>query len=446
MPNKRQRLIDRFLVVSDVCYVQPDIDTALDPANLNWRHKADISWEEVVVRRPTRDCKNQDLIAEKISTRGLRMTLTYSELTPEIFAFWGALFLGASASPTGTPANETQTISRTGTVSGGTFTITATLEGRSVTTAPIAFDATNEEIEAALTHSRMLFIQPGDVAVTGTWGTSLTVTFGGRLANANMPLMTSNSTNITGGGSVDIAAGTAGAQYYHAITRSASNQKQYFSFALGWDSVTDRVEQYAGFVVEQFTPSVNADENAQLTVVIVGPWEPYAILESFSIPACENIDPLVSEDCKVLIDGNWETTDVNNHSWALNDNVPVDKQSAYGFDSVDITRLMRGDQPSYEATTGIFGDEESAIYVLAQTERTANPVSHTTHFGQPGNRFSVIAAETKVKFGNNRITYAGTLNESVINLIETPYKDGSNAPVRFEAYIPQSAQLLQLEP
>lgn len=448
MPNNRQRLIDRFLVVSDKCYVQPDIETALNPANINWRHKADITWEEVVVRRVRRDCKNRDIIKETLTSRGLRMTFNYTEVTPAIMAFWGALFLGASTAPTGTPADETQMLARTGTVSGGTFKLRMVFEGRTVTTAPIAWDATALDVQNAITHSRMLFIQPGDVVVEGDWDEGMQIIFmnTGRLAKANMPLFVVVDSTVTGGGSVGVSAGTNGAQYYHQFTRSASNDKQYFSFVLGWDSVTDRVEQYAGFVVEQFNPAANLDEDVQLSVVVVGPWEAFAILDDFVIPACQNIEPLVSEDVKVIIDGNWETVDINNHSWTMNDAVPTDKASANGFDSVDFTRLKRGDQPSYEATTGVFGDEESNVYDLARNERTQDPVGHVTHFGQPGNRFSIWADETKVKFGSNRLSYAGTLNESVINLVETPYKNGTNAPVRFEAYINQSQQLLQLEP
>lgn len=447
MANNPQRQIDRFLVVSDVCYIQPDIDTALDPANLNWRHKADISWEEVVIRRPSRDCKNRDLISEKITARGLRMTLTYTEVTAEIYAFWAALFMGASTAPTGTPQNEEQLLARTGTVNSGDFKLRMVFEGRTVTTAPIAYDASNADIIAALTHSRMLFIQPGDVDITGTWGGGgLTIEFIGRLANANLPLLTVVDSTVGGGGSVGVTSVQNGDQNFHEFTRSAANEKAYFSFALGWDSVTDRVEQYAGYAVEQFNPSANLDENGQLQVVIVGPWEPYAILDTFSIPECENITPLVSEDVKVIINSNYETTDINNHSWAFNDNVPVDKRAAYGFDSVDITRLMRGDQPSYEGTTGVFASEEDPIYLLGVNERTQDPVPHVTHFGQPGDRFSIIANETKIKFGQNRITYAGSLNESVVNVIETPYKDGSDAPVSFQAWTSQTEQLLQLEP
>lgn len=447
MANNRHELINRFLMVSDVCYVQPDIDTPLDPANINWRHKADISWEEVVLRRPSRDCKNQDLINEKISTRGLRMTLSYPEVTDEIMAFWGALYLGAAAAPTGTPQNETQTLSRTGTVSGGGFKVRADMEGMQVTSAVIPYDATNQEIIDALTHSRMLWIQPGDISLTGTWGTAIVIEFIGRLEKANIPTLTIVDSTVTGGGSVGIAATQNGANKYHLFTRSASSQKQYFSFVLGWDDVADRVEQYAGYAVEQFNPSVNADENAALQVVIVGPWQPAAILEDFDIVPCENIEPIPSEDCKVIIDSNWETTDINNHSWSLNDNVPTDKASAHGFASVDITRLRRGNQPSYEATNGIFGDEESNIYDLAVNERTQDPVPHITHFGMPGHRFSVVAENAKIKFGANRLTYAGTLNESVVNTTSTAYRqtDG-DPPVYFEAYMDQTAQLLQLEP
>lgn len=446
MSNNPQRLLNRFLAMSGVGYVQSAIDVGIADADIDTRHKCDITMEEIVLRNDTRDCRGQDLINQNLRTRGLRLTLNYSEVTPAILAFWAAYYFGASANPTGSPLDEVQTITRTGTVSGGTFTLALTLEGRTVTTTPIAWNATNAAIQDALTAARMKFIQPGDVVVTGTWGTAITVTFGGRLAKANLANLVADVTSLTGSiPGLTVANSAQGAQYFHAITRSTGTEKSRFSFVLGWDTVTDRFEKYIGFVCDTFNPSFPRRQNATLQVSLIGPWEP-EILTSLTVPECENITPLLTDDCKVLIDGNWETTDINTLSINLNDNVPTDEASAYGFDDVDIQTLERGDQPTYGITTGIFASEADAVYQLAYNERTEAPVDVKIHCGQPGNRLSILAPYAKVKFQNNRMTTAGTLRRSVVQLDITPFSSGGLPPVKAEAYVDQSTAFLATAP
>lgn len=87
-------------------------------------------------------------------------------------------------------SNEVQTVDA-GTATGGTFT----LSFKGATTTPIAFDATGTVVQAAL--EALSTIGEGNVTVTGTdpW----TVTFVGALAETNQPLLTADSTGLTGG-------------------------------------------------------------------------------------------------------------------------------------------------------------------------------------------------------------------------------------------------------
>lgn len=439
MPNTYQELVDRFICVSGAGLTQVDANTPLDNADLNTRDKCTITREEIIVRRDRRDCRNEDLVASDVITRLARYTLNYEETTPQIMARWGALYLGNSAAPTGTPANEVQTLTRSGTVSGGTFTLSLTLEGRTVTTKPIAFDASNSEIEAALTAARMLFVQPGDVAISGDWGTAITVTFQGRLAKANLSNLVVDAAGLTGSTpDIVVAQTTAGAQKFHDMSRSATKTKKRISFALGWDTVPDRVEKYAGYVVESFSPSANRNGDAALQVTLLGPWDYDSIETSFEIPECSNPEILKSEDCKLLIDGNWETTDVNSMAFSLNDNIPTDRLSAFPFDGMDVQTLKRGKQPTYTGNFSIFGSEVDAVYQLAYLERTQDPVEVIAHFGLPGNRFSLIFPEMKVRFQNNRETFVGDAERMAVNLDGVAFKDGANAPVSAEAYVSQT--------
>lgn len=92
-------------------------------------------------------------------------------------------------------ANEVQVLTFYGTPSGGTFTLT--YDGQ--TTAAIAYNADAATVDAAL--EALSNIGAGDVTCTGGSlpGTPITITFGGALANTNVPLITATVSSLTGG-------------------------------------------------------------------------------------------------------------------------------------------------------------------------------------------------------------------------------------------------------
>lgn len=442
--NTRQVLTDRFFVVNDAGKVQAEIGVALANADLDTRDKCTVTREEIVTRREIRDCRDEDLIEATIDSRMARYTLDYAEVTPQIIARWTAMLLGAAAEPTGTPANEVQELTRSGTVDGGTFTIALTLEGRTVTTKPIAWNATPAAIQAALTAARMLFIQPGDVVVSGDWTSGIVLTFPhtGRLGRADLPLVAIDNSAITGGGTIVAAETTSGDQNYHEFSRSTTRVKPRTSFALGWDTVEDRVEKYADYVVEAVNPAASLDGNVTLQVQLIGPWDYDSIETDFEIPDCVNIDPLQARDCRIQIDGEWQTVDVNSISLSANDNVPTDRLSAFPFDGIDVQHLERGRQPSYGLTASIFGSEEDSIYQLAQNERTEEPVDVTVHFGFPGNRCTWNFPKTELRFQSNRWGTAGEAQYATLQFDGVPFKDGLNPPLNAEAYLDQTEEFL----
>jgi hypothetical protein len=108
------------------------------------------------------------------------------------------------------PTNHVATITKAGTVSGGTYTVT--VDGS--TTTAIAYNAANATILTAL--EKLATIRPGDVVLTGGGangpGTgALTLTFGGNLAGRSISVVTS-SASLTGGGTYDDAVTTAGVE------------------------------------------------------------------------------------------------------------------------------------------------------------------------------------------------------------------------------------------
>lgn len=563
MSNKREVLNDRFIAFSGAGKVQAAVGTPLANSDLDTRDKCTITREEIVTRREQRDCRDEDLVSAKVDTRAARYTLEYAEVTPQILARFSAYQLGSATAPTGSPANERQTLARSGTVSGGAFILGLSLEGLTVTTKPIPWNATEAMIRAALTASRMKFIQPGDVAISsgvaqvetltvvgtanesedlavtvtaaglpalvsgktiqvaiadtdtaaivagkiraaliadadighpstgfftitgagveviltakakaandGTmaisyenahgmtgatsanttagvaindWTGGFVVEFTGNLANANLEALTVDNGAITGGGTVTVSPTANGDQRFHVFARSTSRAKERLSFALGWDNVTDRVEKYADYVVESVTPSASLDGNVTLTVTLLGPWEYDSIETAFDIPECVNIDALLTRDVRVLIDDIHQTGDINTLSLESNDNIPMDRLSAFAFYGMDVQNLERGRQPTYGATMSLFGAETASIYDLAQNERTAEPVPLVVHFGYPGNRCTWAFPKTEIRFQNNRMGEAGEARYSTINLTGTPFKDGLNAPLSVDAHLSQSTVFL----
>lgn len=104
-------------------------------------------------------------------------------------------------------ANETQTITITGSPTGGTFTLTYAGQ----TTSAIAYNANAATIQAAL--EALSTIGAGNVNVTGSG--PFTVEFINDLADENIAAMTADGSSLTGGSSpaVAIAEASAGVQY-----------------------------------------------------------------------------------------------------------------------------------------------------------------------------------------------------------------------------------------
>lgn len=138
-----------------------------------------------------------------------------------------------SAAPT-TGTSEVQTVTITGTPTGGTFTLTYAGQ----TTAPIAYNANAAAVQAAL--EALSNIGAGNVVGAGGAlpGTPVTITFAGALANQVIATMTADGSALTGGTSpaVSVAkttpgtAGTfAGKIPKGAIYRDLTNAKEYIN-------------------------------------------------------------------------------------------------------------------------------------------------------------------------------------------------------------------------
>lgn len=103
---------------------------------------------------------------------------------------------------TGSGTNEVQTVTISGTPTGGTFTLT--FGGQE--TAGIAHNAAASAVQSAL--ELLSTVGAGNVTVSGSAGGPYTVTFAGDLAGANVAQMTADD-ELTGGTTPSVAVTTA---------------------------------------------------------------------------------------------------------------------------------------------------------------------------------------------------------------------------------------------
>lgn len=415
MANTVFRRKNQSLVVASGAKQQTAKDVPLPDALLNRREKCEVAETNIEEKKVFLDCEQVFTDDIEVFHGRKQFTFTYSAVSPEILAFWAAYYFGATSAATGAAANEVQTL--TNTSAGGTYKLSVTLEGRTGTTAPIAWNAAAADIKAALTKKGSTIetiIKDGDVTVVGS-----AITFAGRLAGTDMPLLVADNTDLTGG-TVSVAETTAGDAKYVPFVR-ATAAKPLFSFILCDITGVQPAEKFFNAVCGSFEPSLNAAGDITLTVAVECNYYSESVV-GFTIPPCVNYKPLPTSDCRVQINGNWETTDIFTETISLNDNLVAD----YGFDSFSPDVLDAGDQPTFAINGQIYGVKTDPFGVIVENRQKAEMI---THFGMPGNRFSIIAPAVIFEPQSNARQFAGTRNRAVISFNGTPARDGVNAPV-----------------
>lgn len=141
--------------------------------------------------------------------------------------------------------DEQQLITKTGTVSGGTFTIT--YDGQ--TTSAIAYNATNATVLAAL--EALSNIAPGDVVLYGgpVNTAPLRIVFQGTLKGTNVAQVTVDSGSLTGGGTYDPSTDIAGGAAITSIAQRPVSRMQA-------DVYVD--DTYSGIGTTKVTSAYNA--------------------------------------------------------------------------------------------------------------------------------------------------------------------------------------------
>lgn len=388
-----------------------------------------------ITRIETKDCQGRYLVARKIGSR-LASISTPFDVTSQILGGIMAMALGTAANPTGSTANEAQTV--TIDANGGTFTLSFTFEGLTGTTPPLAWNAPAATVRAALENLRS--IKPNNVTVTLV-SLVYTVTFVGELASANVPALVANSGSLTGGTThtATVATTTPGSQGQHNLTIGTAEQPPATSFIVGFEDDDTDPDLYKDMVVNSLSVRAAVREKVAATVE----WFGSGLVDEatgFELPACVTQDPLYGKDCRVSINSVYYAEDLREFQFDYSNNL-FTGDDPFPFDDIDLFRLERND-PTFSYKFGIYGSKGDAIYTLADGEGSIVPVR--LDVGPAGDRVSIIAPHAQVTLADTPIVFAGEASRSAIQIEVQPFLNPSDAttPIFVIAYNDQAVAYL----
>jgi hypothetical protein len=423
------RFSNRKLVIafSSAFMTQTAFGAAIATANLDARHPQTTPAFHAIIpfREESRECSQEHVTIERLTGKIARFTFAF-DFTSKLAAGWYAYLDSVAAAPTGTPADEVQSIALGGATS-GTFRVGFDFEGvaETSTTALTATTVTAAQIQAAL--EALISIKKGNVSVSGSVGGPFTVTFLNRLAKANLPLITIVD-NTAGGTGVAVTQTTAGANKVHLITRTTSEQPVLFSLMEYFDAETGACKRYKDFVVNSWSVTATRRGKPALTVEAFGNPDP-EIISGYSTPACVTEAPIRTGDIRFKVGNEYVAGDTQSLTYTESNNIDV-SEDALRFDDVTPDRLERGDRTASLNAT-IIGSPTSTLYDFAEDEDNAFAALEIA-FGRPGERLTILAPNTQFRLDDSLVTFVSARNKSAFQLIGRPSPDGSSIVTRGE--------------
>lgn len=415
------------LAFSPAFMAQAAFDTPISTANLNARHPMTTPTFHSIIpfREETRDCSGEFITIETLTGKIARFTFAF-DVTAKIAAGWFAYLQGVAGAPTGTPADEVQSLSIGG-GSAGDYKLAFDNEGVSGTTpTAIAFNATAATIQAALEALRP--IKTGNVAVSGSVGGPFAVTFGGDLAKANLPLITVVDDTTTGGTGVAVTSTTNGTNKTAQITRSTSEQPVLFSLIEGFEGETNGIKKYKNLVLNSWTFTANRRGKCSITIEAFGDPTP-EVLSGYSIPACVTQAPIRTAQCRLKYGSDWISGDIREMTYTESNNIDV-SEDALRFDDITPDQLERGDRTA-TFNVLLLGSPTSAMAVTASNENTAFAAFQFA-IGVGGERLNIYTPNAQFRLDDSLVEFVGTRNKSAFRILGRPSPDGSSVVSRGE--------------
>lgn len=415
---------------------QSAFGTPLATADIDTRHpQASPTFPgRTITREEIRDCTGEYVIREDITSRLARLNFSF-DADPRNMAGWLAYAFGAAAAPSGTQTAVVWTLTTTGTLTAGFVTVNHTNEGLT-DTVDIPYDSTAVQIKTYLETLRT--IKKGNVSVTGTFLAGPVVVTGlVKLAAGVVAIPTIVNTGLTGG-TIAIVETTPGDSKTAQITRTTSDQTPLTSLIVGFDGDTTPPDKYKDVIANSITIRGAIRGKVSVELEILGSQDLIPI-SGYVMPACVNIDPVYTRDCRVVINSVFASEAMREFSYTFSNNA-FTGDDPFPYDDIDIVRLEHGDRTS-SFTFSIYGSKGDASYDLAEIE-TVVPVRLL--LGPPVKRVEVYAPKCNVKLDDNPITFAGEALRSAYGLVGTPFYDSGTAgtPDKVIYYGPETGTLL----
>ncbi len=408
----------------DTALADVDIDTLLrqnTPAfpNVNENYEDDM------------DCGGEYAFARQLTSRLWQFNLGFYGTVKEMAA-WLALCLGADT-PTGSQANEVQTATDAN-IDGGSAPISLVIDGRTYTTAAVAWDALAAVWQAAL----QAVLGTGNATVTGTLATGLVVTYAGDLARYDLPLATFGAGFTDGGSPITptFVQTTPGSNYSHSLTTNGtSDQGPQTSLIYGFDGDSTLPLKAKNIVGASWKVSGQVRQKVLCEVQLYGSGET-ADVSGYSKPACDNSPHLRVADTHVKIGSTFYGA--QSFSLEFNNNLLIN-DDPYTTADIDCTRLERGDRKT-TANLTVFGSRGDTLATLVESNTES---AFELILGKPKDRLRCLAPAMHLQKANPFTSFSGEANRSTINIDGEAFLSGdSGSPFNAIALIDQSTAFL----
>lgn len=399
---------------------QTAFGTPLATADIDTRHpqSAPTFPGRTITREEIRDCTGEYVIREDITSRLARLSFSF-DADPRNLAGWLAYAQGAAAAPSGTQTAVVWTVTITGVLTAGFFTISHTNEGIT-DSVDIPFGSTIAEIQTLIDTLRT--VKPGQILVAGTTLPTgpFTLTGTGKFAAGPVTIPTITNTSLVGG-TAAIALTTAGANKTALITRTTNDQGPLTSLIVGYDGDSTDPDKYKDVATNAVTIRGALRGKVSVEIEVLGSQDLIPVA-GYVMPACVNIDPVYTRDCRAVIDGTFASEQMREFSYTYNNNI-FSGDDAFPYDDIDIVRLEHGDRTS-SFTFSVYGSKGDTLYDLAEDE-TIVPVRLL--IGPPVKRVEINAPKTNVRLEDNPVTFAGEALRSAMGIVGTPFYDSATA-------------------
>lgn len=386
------------------------------------------------------NCTLERLVQKEMLRRIMRFNFDF-EANGQLLAQLLAYKMGVAATPTGTPANQVQTITMTGTA--GTWRVGITIGQYIKYTPYLAFNVSAANLKAAI--ENLTAIGRSNTTVTLV-GSVYTITHVNNLSHAEMPVYVTDSALLTGGTATPLET-VPGVEKSHALSEITTFQQPVFGFVVGYRNSARLPRRYDSVVCDSLRISgAHAQPRLSANTLLIGSGNLNDVTGSYVIPACAIYRPIRFKDCKLVIDGvDYSNQAVTGNPWrdfdlTMNSNTITDDDAHPGQDE-DVHRLERADERPWALNVGILGEKGDDIYALAEE---GAEVAVSLQMGRSNECVIANIPKASVTLRNPETSFDGTAKRSKIQINIEPEEIPGDAttPYTFTAKFNETATLL----